>query len=104
MLLGSEQFRFAYSVIVHPQYNDETFENNIGLIQVSPPFNMTDPGISKICLPSSTTEDYPPINSTVNENFMLLTCVFNHTFISSLLQLVGDYYQRMAPTLQHFNK
>ena len=75
-LFGWTQWRIASSIIVHPQYNDETFENDIALIKVSPPLDMTYSGISKICLPSSTTTDYPPINSTVNENFILLICVF----------------------------
>ncbi|CAF0863890.1 unnamed protein product [Rotaria sordida] len=64
-LFGWEQSRSASTVIIHPQYNGSMFENDIALIKVSPPFNMTDLSISKICLPISTTEDYPPISSTL---------------------------------------
>ncbi|CAF2537753.1 unnamed protein product [Rotaria sp. Silwood2] len=64
-LLGMKQWRQGSSVILHPQYNDTLLQNDIALIQVSPSFNMTDESISKICLPISTTEDYPPINSTL---------------------------------------
>ncbi|CAF0979323.1 unnamed protein product [Rotaria sp. Silwood1] len=62
-LFGMQQWRWASSVIIHPHYNDTMLQNDIALIKVSPPFNMTDLSISKICLPISTTNDYPPINS-----------------------------------------
>ncbi len=74
-MFGFEQWRYASSVITHPDYDDELFENDIALIQVSPAFNMTDPGISKICLPIPTAEDYPPIGSTVCRH------MYDNTFI-----------------------
>jgi hypothetical protein len=64
-LFGLEQSRYASFVIWHPQYDNETIKNDIGLIQVSPPFNMSDPGIAKICLPMPTHGEFPPINSSV---------------------------------------
>ena len=64
-LFGLKQWRYASSVVSHPKYDNNTEENDIALIEVSPPFNMTDPGIAKICLPMSTNEDFPPDNSTV---------------------------------------
>ncbi|UJR32729.1 hypothetical protein I4U23_020188 [Adineta vaga] len=64
-LYGAQQWRYASSVIVHPQYDENSLVNDIALIQVSSPFNMTDPRLSLICLPVATTSDYPPVGSTV---------------------------------------
>lgn len=60
------QYRYSSAIIRHPQYNSNTFENDIALVQVSPAFNMTDPGMAKICLPMATEQDFPAINSTVD--------------------------------------
>jgi secreted trypsin-like serine protease len=68
-LYGAKQLRVASSVIVNPQFDSVLIENDIALIKVSPPFDMTDPSISQICLPAPTTEDFPPLNSTVCKLF-----------------------------------
>ena len=65
VLLGGKQTRTASRVIQHPSFDDYWWTNNIALIHVSPPFNMTDPSISVICLPIATDEDFPPTNSSV---------------------------------------
>ena len=65
VLYGLNQWGYGLSIIRHPRYSNYTFENDIALIQVSPPFNMSDPGIAKICLPMATEQDFPAINSTV---------------------------------------
>lgn len=81
-LFGWNQWRYAASVIWHPLYNNDTEENDIALIQVSPPFNMSDPAIAKICLPMSTNADFPPNNSTVRRfcrgSFSLYCFCFEH--------------------------
>ncbi|CAF5035618.1 unnamed protein product, partial [Rotaria magnacalcarata] len=59
------QWQLASVVIPHKNYDSIIFTNDIALIQVSPPFNMTDRRISKICLPISTRTGYPQINSTI---------------------------------------
>jgi secreted trypsin-like serine protease len=64
-LLGRKQTSYASSIIVHSGYNSQTVINDIALIKVSTPFNMTDSAIAKICLPAATNGDYPPTNSTV---------------------------------------
>ena len=60
------QVRRVISIYEHPDYNPRTVVNDIALLQLSSPFNMSDPGLAKICLPSFTSENYPPIDSTVN--------------------------------------
>lgn len=72
-LYGLNQWRYSSSIIRHPQYSNHTFENDIALIKVSPPFNMSDPGIAKICLPMATEQDFPALNSTV---FRFLSFIF----------------------------
>ena len=47
----SDQSRVASSVLVHPGYNRETFENDIALIQLTTPLTMTS-SIKSICVPS----------------------------------------------------
>ena len=64
-LLGETQASYASSIIVHPSYNPTTYINDIALIKILSPFDMTSPAIAKICLPVATSDDYPPINSTV---------------------------------------
>jgi hypothetical protein len=68
-LFGLKQSRIASLVIWHPQFDSVTVENDIGLIQVLPSFNMSDPGIAMICLPIPTNADFPPINSSVHQFF-----------------------------------
>ena len=88
-LYGFTQRRYAVAVIVHPRYNSRFIVNDIALVEVSPAFNMTDPGIAKICLPIATTDDYPPINSTVCQLFcyydmflIVLLFVFNFKLVA----------------------
>ena len=66
-LIGRQQWRGASVVIPHPDYDYQTQVNDIALIKVSPPFDMTDSAIAQICMPTTmmTTEDYPPIDSSV---------------------------------------
>ena len=50
--LGLGQTRRVSGLTVHPLYNDDTFENDIALLQLSSPLNMSDPNVKPICLPS----------------------------------------------------
>lgn len=60
------QWRRASRIINHPSFNGQEAVNDIALIQVSVPFDMTDPRIAQLCLPSQNSVDYPPIGSSVN--------------------------------------
>ena len=63
------QVRNVSHVILHPEFNNKTFENDVALLRVNPPFDMTDPSIAVICLPTTAVaeEDYPPVNAEVSE-------------------------------------
>ena len=65
------QVRYVTRIYEHPDYDATTVVNDIALLQLSSPFNMSDPGLAKICLPSYTSETYPPIDSTVNASVFL---------------------------------
>ncbi|CAF1292599.1 unnamed protein product [Adineta steineri] len=64
------QSRIVSKIIVHPSYSSITYVNDIALLQLQTPLDMTDPHVSQICLPSvdsttlSTTE-WPAANTTV---------------------------------------
>ena len=67
MFLGGKQVRSVVSVNRHPNFNANTWANDLTLLQLSSPFNMTDLAIARICLPPETTADYPPVNSSVSD-------------------------------------
>ncbi|CAF4331042.1 unnamed protein product, partial [Adineta steineri] len=64
------QSRVVSKIIVHPSYNSDTYVDDIALLQLQTPLDMTDRYVSQICLPSvnssilSTTE-WPAANTTV---------------------------------------
>ena len=66
VLFGWKQWRTVNAVIRHPNYNPSTAINNLVLLRLSSPFNMTDSDIARICLPAETTTDYPPVNASVS--------------------------------------
>jgi secreted trypsin-like serine protease len=50
---NTQQRRVA-TIIAHPFYKSDTFVNDIALIQLSSPLDMTDSAVAKICLPLKT--------------------------------------------------
>jgi hypothetical protein len=52
------------TIINHPSYNNDTYENDIALIQVKVPFNFTDTSIARICLPNKAHSDQYPETGT----------------------------------------
>lgn len=64
--LGGKQWRNVAAIHLHPNFNATRATNNLALLRLSTPLNMTDSAISQICLPAETTEEYPPINATVS--------------------------------------
>jgi secreted trypsin-like serine protease len=59
------QQRSASQIYIHQNYDAKTFVNDIAVIGLSSPLNMNDRSIARICLPLSTSTDYPPANATV---------------------------------------
>ena len=67
------QSRVVSQIIVHPNFDQDTLVNDITLLKLSSPLNMSDPAVSSICLPSvnSTTlaaGEWPAANTGWTEN------------------------------------
>jgi hypothetical protein len=62
------QLRQTADVFIHPQFDPSSFVNDIALIKVSSPFDMTDTTVGQICLPSRSAVEYPPVNSSVSQS------------------------------------
>ena len=65
------QIRVVGNIIMHPNYNSTTDVNDIALLQLQSPFNMNDPSLSLVCLPSvnETTlsmGEWPSAGTSVN--------------------------------------
>ena len=63
-----KQWRSVTSLVRHPGFNSFSWVNDLILLQLASPFNMTDTAIARVCLPPETTADYPPINSSVSND------------------------------------
>ena len=68
---GGTQNRSASRLIVHSGYDPTTFENDIALIQLASPLNMSDPNVTPICLPAVNASlqaagEWPPANVSVS--------------------------------------
>ena len=66
---SNSQMRTVRRIFAHPYYNAKSVVNDIALLELSSPLNMTDANVAKICLPASTDERYPPDESTVNASY-----------------------------------
>jgi len=61
------QLRRVANIFFHPQFDAINFINDITLLQLSSPFDLTDITLGRICLPSLTLTEYPPVNSSVSK-------------------------------------
>ena len=77
LMFGGNQSRIASHIIIHPNYTitNKIVENDIALIKLSSPFDMSDPQLKKICLPSDSSPimidnemryEWPVPGTTVN--------------------------------------
>ena len=60
------------SVSIHPNYNAQSNENDIALLQLESPLNMSDPNVKPICIPSisdavMTAGEWPPADLYVSD-------------------------------------
>jgi secreted trypsin-like serine protease len=69
----------ASQIFIHPNYNDTTYTNDIALLELSQPLNMSDPDIASICMPlvnspTSTSSTWPTTgtNASVSILFFFL--------------------------------
>ncbi|CAF2156252.1 unnamed protein product [Rotaria magnacalcarata] len=70
LLLTGSQTRSVSTIIADSSYSSSTYVNDIALLQLSSPLDMTDPGISVICIPlvsASTLSagEWPSAGTTV---------------------------------------
>ncbi|CAF0959135.1 unnamed protein product [Adineta ricciae] len=63
--LEDNQYRRAIDIFSHSQFDPLTYLNDIALIKVSTPFDMTDITLGQICLPNSSSNDYPLTNTSL---------------------------------------
>ncbi len=74
---GSNEFWYGSQdlivsqAIIHPDYNDTTYVNDIALLELSDPLNMSDPNITPICMPlvnSATlaSDEWPKVGTTAS--------------------------------------
>ena len=73
---AGSQTRVVSQLIMHPNYDDHTYSNDIALLKLSTPLNMTDPNVSPICMPlvSATTlasDEWPLINTTASLSHLI---------------------------------
>jgi secreted trypsin-like serine protease len=76
LIFGGNHSRTASQIIIHPDYTTtmKTLENDIALIRLSSPFDMSDPQLKKICLPTASSQiigngqlyEWPVPGTTVN--------------------------------------
>ncbi|CAF5033400.1 unnamed protein product [Rotaria sp. Silwood1] len=64
------QTRTVSKVILHSEYNSATFVNDIALLKLASPLDMSDPYVSSICLPSVSQAtlsagEWPPVGTNV---------------------------------------
>ena len=69
------QTRTVSRVIVHSSYDSLNFVNDIALLQLASPLNMSDPNVRTICLPSVSTStlasgEWPSVATTVSDSFL----------------------------------
>ena len=65
------QTRSVSQIFSHPSYNPSTYVNDLALLQLASPLSMSDPYVSRICVPSvsSTTlasGEWPPVGTYVS--------------------------------------
>ncbi|CAF1215000.1 unnamed protein product [Rotaria sp. Silwood1] len=68
--LFGTQNRTVSEIILHPHYNSSNYVNDIALLKLTSPLNMSDDHVSRICMPlvSSLTlasDEWPVVNTTV---------------------------------------
>jgi secreted trypsin-like serine protease len=70
------QIRVGSNLIVHPDYDFTTENNDIALLQLASPLSMSDPYVSAICLPSVSAStllagEWPPVGTSVSYSFLV---------------------------------
>lgn len=75
------QNRLVSEVILHSNYDGDTFANDIALLKLTDPLNMSDTNVSSICVPliSSTTlesDEWPVVDTTASLFFSSIPIIY----------------------------
>ena len=75
-LWSGTQLRQVSHVIQHPYFNTNTFANDIALLRLATPFNMSGPGVGQICLPEMNSAilaagEWPSVDTPASSSFLL---------------------------------
>ena len=90
---GLEQIRNVVSVSIHPRYNSDTFEDDISILFLDEPLDLSVPSAQAINLPPPTSELDPPAGLTVTVSGWGTTSsggVISQTLKSVDLPIVSD--------------
>jgi secreted trypsin-like serine protease len=73
------QVRDVTKIINHPLYSATDYLNDIAILKLASPLNLTQIGIDKVCLPNVTSEqlnsqEYPAAKINVMQTSMMKTC------------------------------
>lgn len=68
---AASQTKSVSTIVAHPDYTRKSFVNDIALLHLSTPLNLTDPHVSVICLPSISSSvlsngEWPSARTTVS--------------------------------------
>ena len=91
---SGNQERIPARKVIHPNYNPMTFTNDIALLQLDYPLDLTDRHIKPICLKfdhstESEVTEWPPINNSVSAFQLTIGQICNDHNRCRLLQLDG---------------
>jgi guanylate cyclase len=61
------QVRRVMKIIFHEEFDELNFVNDIALLQLLSPLYLNDVMLAKICLPRTSRNEYPPVDSLVSQ-------------------------------------
>jgi secreted trypsin-like serine protease len=64
------QVRDVSNIYIHPYYSSSTYDNDISILKLSSPIDLSQPGVDLVCLPNVSSSvlasgEYPPAGVNV---------------------------------------